>query len=310
MHHGVWDDPKSSPQQDFTKGLAFAANASAIKGISAQAQNPPLEAAHLDMQNAHGQQASWDSYGAPPFGDSPIYDDESPEAPSSPIEPVTPFGLFVDRIVAPQIAAVASASSPEFVAQQAKWDQTQDLQVQDDQSMKDTAVNEVVTPSATPEYRKLAEYFSDWTAKFVWKVCAEGMALPESFGVAGSVIFSMTNPLTDDGFGRPYNRQHNPEVPPSYLAGSIHSLLLSTLLEPSAILLALWYIARLPVFLAAAPLPLDMERENLFRMELLGDLVGSDRDSMETAAPFRLVVLGFMLSNKWLSDHTYSNKTW
>lgn len=52
-------------------------------------------------------------------------------------------------------------------------------------------------------------------------------------------------------------------------------------------------------------------KERRFRVELLSDtrdLVGGE--SPEGTATFRLIVLGCMLANKWLDDHTFSNKTW
>ena len=77
------------------------------------------------------------------------------------------------------------------------------------------------------------------------------------------------------------------------------------------ILLALWYIARLPVNFGAVGLGPDHIKELRFRVELLGDnRCNIDKDMLETNAPFRLVVLGCMLANKWLDDHTFSNKTW
>jgi hypothetical protein len=101
------------------------------------------------------------------------------------------------------------------------------------------------------------------------------------------------------------------EIPPSYLASSIHSLLLSTLLQPSAVLLAVWYIVRLPAYFGAAPLSAEFPKERTFRAALLADSdTGFERDSSEASPAFRLVVLGCMLANKWLDDHTFSNKTW
>lgn len=106
--------------------------------------------------------------------------------------------------------------------------------------------------------------------------------------------------------------KHYPSSPPSHLASITHSMLLSTLLQPSAIFLALWYIVRLPVFFG--PVNLDSERhrkEIRFRNELLGEAhLSYDRDTIESYAPFRLILLGCMLANKWLDDHTFSNKTW
>lgn len=88
-------------------------------------------------------------------------------------------------------------------------------------------------------------------------------------------------------------------------------MLLSTLLQPSAVFLALWYIVRLPVFFGPVGLGNDHVREMRFRAELLGEAhLPLDRDALESFAPFRLILLGCMLANKWLDDHTFSNKTW
>jgi hypothetical protein len=72
--------------------------------------------------------------------------------------------------------------------------------------------------------------------------------------------------------------------------------------------LAIWYIVRLPVYFGAVDLAAEHVKETRFRVALLGN--GSDREAMEAGAPFRLIVLGCMLANKWLDDHTFSNKTW
>jgi len=85
---------------------------------------------------------------------------------------------------------------------------------------------------------------------------------------------------------------------------------MSTLLQPSAILLALWYIARLPVYFSAVSLGLEQVKERRFRAELLDTTGGIDGKTLEANATFRLIVLGCMLANKWLDDHTFSNKTW
>lgn len=74
--------------------------------------------------------------------------------------------------------------------------------------------------------------------------------------------------------------------------------------------LALWYIARLPTsFIGQYPGP-EQIKETHFRRTLLGDETILDREMMEANAPFRLAVVGCMLANKWLDDHTFSNKTW
>ena len=76
-------------------------------------------------------------------------------------------------------------------------------------------------------------------------------------------------------------------------------------------LLALWYIVRLPVYFGAPGLGPEHVKERRFRVELLSDTRDVlDGESPEGTATFRLIVLGCMLANKWLDDHTFSNKTW
>jgi hypothetical protein len=53
--------------------------------------------------------------------------------------------------------------------------------------------------------------------------------------------------------------------------------------------------------------------ETYFRTEVLGmnEWRGiSEREAVEMDAAYRLVLLGCMFANKWLDDHTFSNKTW
>src|SRR5579863_1251174 len=111
----------------------------------------------------------------------------------------------------------------------------------------------------------------------------------------------------------PAQHTQHPPPPPPFLASTVRSLLLSTLLQPSAVLLAAWYIVHLPVRFGHISLRPDAVKEVRFRLELFG--LGEWQDSScfqttEVHAPFRLVLLGCMLANKWLDDHTFSNKTW
>jgi hypothetical protein len=107
------------------------------------------------------------------------------------------------------------------------------------------------------------------------------------------------------------------DPPPRSLAPSIHSVLLSTNLHPSAVFLALWYIVRLPVYCGSITLGPEHVKEQHFRTALFGDTqTTTSGDSilqlspMDESVPFRLVLVGCMLANKWLDDHTFSNKTW
>jgi hypothetical protein len=88
-------------------------------------------------------------------------------------------------------------------------------------------------------------------------------------------------------------------------------LFLTTLLQPSTVLLALWYIARLPVLFGNAYIDTEHVKELQFRVELLSGAHGEiGKEVLEMNALFRLVLLGYMLANKWLDDCMFSNKTW
>ncbi|KAG5646463.1 hypothetical protein DXG03_003513 [Asterophora parasitica] len=241
---------------------------------------------------------------------TPVFEDLSPgtasgpERGSSPL-PMTPFGVYVDRAVASQPYAAHEGAFSNNVASYSYEDQRcgphcypvdsgYQVAAEQPRGPAPAPVPEIVTPSATTSYKKLAEPLSEWVANYVWKACTTGHSLPPMFA-------------------RPSNHSVTvyANMPPSYLAASIHSLLLSTLLQPSAVFLALWYIVQLPVYFSAAPLGPENAKEARFRAALLGDpYTGLDKDAIEASAPFRLVVLGCMLANKWLDDHTFSNKTW
>ncbi|PPR03843.1 hypothetical protein CVT26_000841 [Gymnopilus dilepis] len=239
---------------------------------------------------------------------SPIYDDQSPgsasgpDSGSSPLEPLTPFGDFVDRAIAESQHAVLE---DHYVDHSALADEYQEKQIVPevyqaapvfptiaDVPKQQDPVSDTLTPGASGWYKKLAEPLSEWVANYVWKVCTTGFSLPPAF----------VQPSINAG---PYA-----VAAPSYLAPAVHSLLLSTLLQPSAVFLSIWYIVRLPVYFGSAPLAPEFIKENAFRAALLDADAGLERDTVEASAAFRLVVLGCMLANKWLDDHTFSNKTW
>lgn len=265
------------------------------------------------------------SYSAPVSGEayarfergafSPVLEDLSPEVPenfspelhnggepsSSPIGPATPFADYVD-------SAFAEAHARRAVHRNHDVDVAAHYQASDgyhascyqcqtyqpEQSVQQVPVVEsVVAPVATTAYKKLAAPLSEWLVSFVWRACTTGMRLPQEYA----------QPFA---FAKEY-----PTAPPSHLAAATHSMLLSTLLQPSAVFLALWYIVRLPVFFGPVGLTAEHGKEMRFRAELLGEAhLGTDRDIIEAYAPFRLILLGCMLANKWLDDHTFSNKTW
>lgn len=238
---------------------------------------------------------------------TPVFEDQSPgsasgqDRGSSPLQPVTPFGDYVDRAVASQsyVIGILPYNANDYGYQDKVcgpqcYTVEYGYQVAHEQAREPPAVPEIVTPSATAGYKKLAEPLSEWVANYVWQVCTTGLSLPPKFASSSNhPVSGYTN------------------APPSYLATSVHSLLLSTLLQPSAVFLAIWYIVRLPVYFSMNMLEVEQGKEARFRATLLGEhYPGPDREAMEASAPFRLIVLGCMLANKWLDDHTFSNKTW
>ncbi|KAF7353028.1 hypothetical protein MVEN_01270500 [Mycena venus] len=208
---------------------------------------------------------------------TPVFEDQSPgvysgpDVGSSPVGPVTPFGEFVDRAVAAESAYTTYGESLSAKSQAAQQELCGSLPQSYDASEFHSTPPlllppEVVTPSATSGYRKLAEPLSDWVANYVWKACSTGFSLPSEFSrPSGNVV------------------KQRSSSPPSYLANAVHSLLLSTLLQPSAVFLAIWYIVRLPVYYDAAALGVDYVKELHFRAALLGN--GLDQDVTEASAP-------------------------
>ncbi|KAI6105508.1 hypothetical protein F5141DRAFT_1216291 [Pisolithus sp. B1] len=331
-----------SHEQGFRHGLAGAVNVSAIKGAHAEACTPPLStafrrcdlevgstmlrpwtASHVENQVAPTKLASESGDGGQLRGMrgwsstpnlcvedetgvfAPLLEDDSSDLVygdlhSSPIEPLTPFGEYVDRAVASSDATaiydplVRSRSRELPIAPCSSG--SSDFQLYLDTSAKEDphSCENQSPPTATLTYKRLAEPIADWVITYVWKVCTNGIALPQS-----------TSSYT------PANAAQVSLPAPLHLTSAVHSLLMSTLLQPSAILLALWYIARLPVYFGAAGLGPEHVKERRFRVELFGDTHGHlNGECREGAATFRLIVLGFMLANKWLDDHTFSNKTW
>lgn len=71
-----------------------------------------------------------------------------------------------------------------------------------------------------------------------------------------------------------------------------------------SLFLAIWYIRRLPIgplFTAFGEPIAFTDKELAFREDLL---------STRSEIPWRLLVLGLTLSNKWLEDNTFTTKTW
>jgi hypothetical protein len=167
-------------------------------------------------------------------------------------------------------------------------------------------------PSATISYKKVADPLAEWVATFVWNVCTTGTCLDTYSTYVHATSIPSYLPYIIHRHSSTQHTQNSPPPPP-FLASTVRSLLLSTLLQPSAVLLAAWYIVHLPVRFGHISLRPDAVKEVRFRLELFGLNEWQDSScfqATEVHAPFRLVLLGCMLANKWLDDHTFSNKTW
>ncbi|KIL68266.1 hypothetical protein M378DRAFT_72099 [Amanita muscaria Koide BX008] len=354
----IWEEdntikPKQPAVQGFTHGLTTADNAPVIKGERAQACIPPLydllkpiaaeDEMHFDLTQLNWEPCNGPDYlteglahdfSAPnPFPTSidvsipdahtyersafsPILEEESPgladgiNVASSPLGPLTPFCDFVDRVVSePQPAAqtCCTGSGNTMFSHASNMHGLRSLQhgirVPVIEQPKQLAPGQVpeAKPNSATAYKKLAEPLAEWMAHYVWKVCTTGYNLPSGYVNSASIPIARFL-----------------DSPPRNLAPSIHAILLSTLLQPSAVFLALWYIVRLPVYGGSIPLSHGHAKEVRFRTALFGEPRTSTpaNDSilnlshMDESVPFRLVLLGCMLANKWLDDHTFSNKTW
>jgi len=248
----------------------------------------------MQISPVEGLSTYCSSYGA--F--SPVFEDPSPDTHldydpgSSPIGPLTPFGDFIDRAMAKDdLDYPGNVRQPYDSYQDHRYGAPQNQKQEYNQAEPSPAAATIATtaaPSASIDFKKLVDPLSDWLAAYVWKVCTTGAGLPHPF-------------FRSSSYPQRYAR-----MPQYNLAGSIRSLLLSTLLQPSAIFLSLWYIMRLPVYLGPVAFGADYVKETEFRKELLGE----NEQIAEDHAPFRVFLLGCMLANKWLDDHTFSNKTW
>ncbi|KZV65816.1 hypothetical protein PENSPDRAFT_113691 [Peniophora sp. CONT] len=216
----------------------------------------------------------------------------------SPRRPVTPFGEYVDRATAAEqsYAQVAVPSANWSYAPQFEANYPQPAPAPFYEQQEPAQAPESAAPSATLTYKAVADPLADWMADYVWKACTVGISLAPHYSPHGQ------------------HELRYSAMPPSHLATSIRSLFMSTLLQPSAIVLAVWYIVRLPVsFGPVVDGGIRQQTEIDFRSALLGmnhryGIV--EREVFENNVAFRLVLLGCMLANKWLDDHTFSNKTW
>jgi len=117
---------------------------------------------------------------------------------------------------------------------------------------------------------------------------------------------------------------------PQALAAFVHAVLSQTLASPQCAALGLYYLVRLPVRLSSASgvrmgsalwnVGVDGEghtsyasvpdRERAARAGFVAELYGQGVGPGGEDVPYRLAALALMLGNKWLDDHTFTNKTW
>jgi hypothetical protein len=109
--------------------------------------------------------------------------------------------------------------------------------------------------SATRSCKKVADPLAEWVATYIWKVCMTGMSLHTQYTYVrlASVSLYIAHILRRGG-----SFYHYPPLLSVYLANSVRSLLLSTLLQPSAVLLAFMRVAAVPGSLVS-PVPFRTE---------------------------------------------------
>ena len=151
-----------------------------------------------DVHTACGFSADCGVHNAPLYergAFTPVFEEDSigHEVASSPLEPITPFGQFVDRVVAAAQVPVLRHNPAAILVQPeysySRQDQPCDQRCYQPQPLEpaerpmDPALPTelIVTPSATESYKKLAEPLANWVANYVWKACTTGMSLPSVF---------------------------------------------------------------------------------------------------------------------------------
>ena len=89
-------------------------------------------------------------------------------------------------------------------------------------------------------------------------------------------------------------------APPASFTRFAHQTLAQTLIQPTGVMLALWYISRSPIHEGGG------EQGRQFRDGLRN--CGDGATGEEIAK--RVLTLGLAWANKWLEDNTYTNRSW
>lgn len=239
----VWENdsdptPPAEARQGFSKGLAGAVDAPAIKGAHVQTCIPPLNtllpSCGLEMTShnpsACDQPISSEYTRGTPSGElvtrsspalseliggdipgvrawphapdlyleddgglfAPILEDDSPDMMNgdmglSPIEPVTPFGDYVDRVVAASDATVlhdplVPSGSQELHLPISVSCDSQFCHLHPFPEAKEESLfiaNEHL-PTTSLIHKQLAEPMAEWLVSYVWKVCTNVLVLPQT----------------------------------------------------------------------------------------------------------------------------------
>lgn len=88
--------------------------------------------------------------------------------------------------------------------------------------------------------------------------------------------------------------------------GRIASILSATTLPPAVPFLALWYARRLAAQMRRPEIAKDSHTWVFREMLYLGHPLALDTDELIT----RLFVVGLMIADAWLDDHSFAVKTW
>ena len=155
-----------------------------------------------------------------------------------------------------------------------------------------------------------ATNLSDWASEVLWEMCVPIMGGSEyvpTFRRPRQKVdlrkLSRSSPLSSVTLRRSQSLSANILVPPPFKRFAQQTIY-QVSASAGSLFLALWYIRRLPIgpaYTADGEKILFNDRERAFRDDLF---------AMRSEIPWRLLVLGLTLSNKWLEDNTFTTKTW
>jgi hypothetical protein len=155
-----------------------------------------------------------------------------------------------------------------------------------------------------------ATNLSDWASEVIWEMCVPIMSgseyVPTFRRPQQKSLFtklSRSSPFSSVSLRRSQSLSANLLVPPPFKRFAQQTIY-QVSASAGSLFLAIWYIRRLPIgpaYAADGEKILFNDREHAFRDDLI---------AMRSEIPWRLLVLGLTLSNKWLEDNTFTTKTW